>query len=223
MNEEKSEGDGPSPVGKGANKIESSKSGRGALNTPSLGSGGAILIGHSMGGYITLAFAEKYPFQLSAFGLFHSTAFADSEEKKEVRQKGIRFMEEHGAAEFLKTAIPNLYSPQTKEAHPEWIREHLAVVHNFSAPVLVSYYKAMMQRPDRTDVLKTSHLPVLFVMGQHDSAVPLQDGLKQCHLPHLSYIHILEQSGHMGMIEEKEETNRILVEFVNTIEKTALT
>src|SRR5438309_1230925 len=62
----------------------------------------SILIGHSMGGYITLAFAEKYPEQLCGFGLFHSTAFADSEEKKETRRKGIRFIEEHGAYEFLK-------------------------------------------------------------------------------------------------------------------------
>ena len=50
------------------------------------------LIGHSMGGYITLAFAEKYSNRLNGFGLFHSTAFADSEEKKATRQKGIEFI-----------------------------------------------------------------------------------------------------------------------------------
>jgi hypothetical protein len=58
-------------------------------------------------------------------------------------------------------------------------------------------------------------------MGQHDTAVPLQDGLKQCYLPQLAYIHILEASGHMGMIEEKEKTARLLTQFVNTIEITA--
>lgn len=179
------------------------------------------LIGHSMGGYITLAFAERYPEHLNSFGLFHSSAFADSEEKKETRQKGIRFIEDHGAAEFLKTATPNLYAPQSKETHPEWIEEHLALVHNFSAASLVSYYTSMIQRPDRTAVLRESKVPVLFVMGQHDMAVPLQDGLKQCYLPQLSYIHILRNSGHMGMIEERNETNQILSQFVNTTEKTA--
>lgn len=182
---------------------------------------GAVLIGHSMGGYITLAFAEKYPALLRAFGLFHSTAFADSEEKKKTREKGIRFIEEHGAAEFLKTATPNLYAPGSKEAHPEWIEEHLAAVHNFLGPNLVSYYKAMIKRPDRTGVLRNSKVPVLFVLGRHDTAVPLEDGLKQCYLPQLSYIHILENAGHMGMIEEKENTNQILSQFVNTIEITA--
>jgi pimeloyl-ACP methyl ester carboxylesterase len=188
---------------------------------PPKGGGGAVLIGHSMGGYITLAFAEKYPELLRGFGLFHSTAFADSEEKKETRRKGIRFIEEHGAAEFLKTATPNLYAPQSREQHPHWIEEHLALVHNFSAENLVHYYMAMIQRPDRTPVLKQSKVPVLFVMGQHDTAVPLQDGLKQCHLPQLSYIHILERTGHMGMIEERERANLILSQFVITIEKFA--
>jgi pimeloyl-ACP methyl ester carboxylesterase len=174
-----------------------------------------------MGGYITLAFAEKYPELLRAFGLFHSTAFADSEEKKEIRRKGIGFIREHGALEFLKTATPNLYAPRSKEDHPEWIADHLATVHNFSAENLVHYYMAMIQRPDRTAMLTEAKVPVLFVMGQHDTAVPLADGLKQCYLPQLSYIHILENSGHMGMIEEREATNRILSQFVFTTETTA--
>ena len=80
--------------------------------------GEAILIGHSMGGYITLAVVEKYPALLKGFGLFHSSAFADSEEKKETRQKGIRFIQEHSATEFLRTATPNLYAPSTRERHP---------------------------------------------------------------------------------------------------------
>jgi pimeloyl-ACP methyl ester carboxylesterase len=66
-----------------------------------------VLIGHSMGGYITLAFAEKYPQLLKAFGLFHSTAFADSEEKKQVRQKSIAFIRQHGAAKFIEQSTPN--------------------------------------------------------------------------------------------------------------------
>jgi pimeloyl-ACP methyl ester carboxylesterase len=181
----------------------------------------AILIGHSMGGYVTLAFAESYPGTLQAFGLFHSSAFADSEEKKETRRKGIRFIQEHGAAEFLKTATPNLYSPQSRENHPEWIAEHLAATHNFSADALVNYYMAMIDRPDRTAVLEQSTVPVLFVMGRYDAAVPLQDGLKQCHLPSLSYIHILDETGHMGMIEEKPQTAELLSAFVFTLEKTA--
>src|SRR4051812_20227657 len=59
------------------------------------------VIGHSMGGYITLAIAEKYPELLNGFGLFHSTAFADNEEKKQTRQKSIEFIQSHDAISFL--------------------------------------------------------------------------------------------------------------------------
>ena len=62
-----------------------------------------VMIGHSMGGYITLAFAEMYWNHLTAFGLFHSSAYADSKEKITTRQKGIEFINEHGAFAFLKT------------------------------------------------------------------------------------------------------------------------
>lgn len=183
--------------------------------------GGEVLIGHSMGGYITLAFAEKYSADLRGFGLFHSTAFADNEEKKELRRKGIRFIETHGAVEFLKTSIPNLYSSKTREEHPNVIEEHLEAVRNFSASSLVSYYKAMLERPDRTAILKESKVPVLFVMGRHDNAVPVKDGLLQCHLPQTAYIHVLQNSAHAGMVEEAAEADQILSQFVNDIQKTA--
>lgn len=172
------------------------------------------IIGHSMGGYITLAFAEKYPEQVSAFGLFHSSAFADSEEKKATRRKGIEFIKEHGAFEFLKTTTPNLFSPKTKEENPGLIDKQIATLDNFLPAALVSYYDAMMNRPDRTEVLRKATVPVLFIMGKYDVAVPVEDGLKQCHLPEKSYIHILHESGHMGMLEEPGNSNRFLEKFL---------
>ena len=184
---------------------------------PLAGGRGAVLIGHSMGGYITLALAEKYPELISAFGLFHSSAFADNEEKKATRRKGIEFILEHGAFEFLKTATPNLFSPITKEENPALIDKQIARLNNFSPTALVSYYKAMINRPDRTVILRKATVPVLFIMGKYDVAVPVEDGLKQCHLPEKSYIHILRQSGHMGMLEEPEISNRFLEEFLQEI------
>lgn len=172
-----------------------------------------ILIGHSMGGYITLAFAEKYTGSLQAFGLFHSSAFADSEEKKETRKKGIAFIRDHGGFAFLQTATPNLFSPSFKAGHKPVVDHFIQSLNNFSAESLVSYYEAMMKRPDRTTVLKNTTLPVLFVIGEHDTAIPLADGLKQCHLPGISYIHILDQSGHMGMLEEPDRSNKALEQF----------
>jgi pimeloyl-ACP methyl ester carboxylesterase len=174
-----------------------------------------VLIGHSMGGYITLSFAEQFSPMLLGFGLFHSSAFADSEEKKETRRKGIKFMEENGANAFLKTAVPNLYAPATKKENAALIEEHLLAVQNQQAPALINYYEAMINRKDKTHLLKDSSLPILFVLGRWDTAVPLEDGLKQCHLPQLSYIEILNGSGHMGMIEEVEKSAAIVNQFLS--------
>jgi pimeloyl-ACP methyl ester carboxylesterase len=172
------------------------------------------VIGHSMGGYILLAFAEKYWNHLTAFGLFHSSAFADGEEKKATRRKGIEFINQHGAFEFLKTATPNLFAPKTRDERPELIDKQVAGLDNFSAPALVSYYESMIRRPDRTGVLQKAAVPVLFIMGKYDNAIPLEDGLKQCHLPEKSYIYILHESGHMGMLEEAKKSSGILEKFL---------
>ncbi|MEO8403073.1 MAG: alpha/beta hydrolase [Chitinophagaceae bacterium] len=180
-----------------------------------IGIEGAVLIGHSMGGYIALAFAEKYPGYLQALGLFHSSAFPDSEEKKATRRKGIAFIQGNSGFEFLKTTSPNLFSPVSKSENQLLINEFIQSLNNFSGKTLVSYYEAMIKRPDRLHVLKNSKVPILFILGEFDPAVPLQDGLKLCHLPEKAYIHILRKSGHMGMLEEAETSNKMLEKFIN--------
>ena len=172
------------------------------------------VIGHSLGGYITLALVESYWNHVNAFGLFHSSAFADTDEKKETRKKGIEFIKQKGAFEFLKTATPNLFSPNSKEQIPNSIATFIESLKDFTPQALIAYYNAMMARPDRTSILKNTKNPVLFIAGEHDNAIPLNDVLKQCYLPEKSYIHVLKKSGHMGMMEETQNANRIVEEFL---------
>jgi pimeloyl-ACP methyl ester carboxylesterase len=173
-----------------------------------------ILIGHSMGGYITLAFAEKYPQYLSAFGLFHSSAFADTTKKKETRRKAIDFIKEKGAYTFLKTSTPNLFTQQYKDAHADKVEALIEAGKKFTDEALIQYYEAMIARPDRTAVLKSFSKPILFIIGQHDQAIPFDASMKQCHLPSQSHVHILRKSAHMGMWEEAEKANNILLSFL---------
>ena len=175
------------------------------------------MIGHSMGGYITLSYVEKYTSSLNAFGLFHSTSYADSEEKKAARRKGIEFIKQHGAFEFLKTTSPNLFSSISAGKMKNTIDSFINGLDHFTPNALTAYYEAMMQRPDRSSLLGKSKISILFVMGQYDNAVPLNDSLQQCHLPQKSFIHILSGSGHMGMMEEPDKSNAILENFLNSI------
>lgn len=169
------------------------------------------VIGHSMGGYITLAFAEKYPALLKAFGLVHSTAFADSEEKKLARAKSIEFIRNNGAYEFLKTSIPGLF----KKPSDPYVNALIEKGKNFTPEALIQYYEAMIVRPDRTDLLKNFNGPVLFIIGEHDTAVPFQQSLQQCYLPGESQVHILRNSAHMGMQEEPGKMGEIVMRFLN--------
>jgi pimeloyl-ACP methyl ester carboxylesterase len=173
-----------------------------------------VLIGHSMGGYISLAFTEKYPDKIGALGLFHSSSYADSPEKKEARDKNIRFIQKNGANLFVEQAIPGLFSDEFKYNHPEEIRRLIDRYANFEQDSLVLYLNAMKRRPATTGILKSITKPVLFIMGEEDKAVTLNDALEQCHLPQISYIHILTHTAHMGMIENTSLCNSFIDQFL---------
>ncbi|HEX8462099.1 MAG TPA: alpha/beta hydrolase [Segetibacter sp.] len=174
-----------------------------------------VMIGHSMGGHITIAYAALFSARLTAFGFVHSTAFADSEDKKQTRAKGIKFMEEHGVYTFLKTTTPNLFAVKFKSEQPEKINELVEKGHSIAAEALIQYYRAMMNRPDRTVTLKNSKVPVLFVIGTEDAATPLTELLQQVHLPAIANIHILNEVGHMSMLEKPEELAMHIHHFIN--------
>jgi pimeloyl-ACP methyl ester carboxylesterase len=161
-----------------------------------------------------LAFAEKYPAMLKAFGMVHSTASADTEEKKQNRRKGIEFINTHGVHEFMKGSTPNLFSEHTKELNPGLVNALINQYKDMKPEALTAYYEAMMQRPERKEVLKNFTRPVLFIGGEQDNTVPYDQVMQQSRLPLVSYLHTLHLSGHMGMWEEPNETSFILEEFI---------
>ena len=175
------------------------------------------LLGHSMGGYITLALIEKYSTLFSSFGLIHSSAFTDDEEKKAARKKSIEFIKTNGAYEFLKTSIPNLFY-KSKEGHNPTVAYMNILIEKgkkFSAEALIAYYNAMINRVDKTNVLKTFCNPILFIIGEHDLAISFKQSMQQCHLPQQTHVIILRNTAHMGMWEETEKTNNTLSTFLS--------
>lgn len=172
------------------------------------------VIGHSMGGYIALAYAEKYPEKIEKLGLFHSTALPDSEEKKQGREKSIQFIEKSGSERFLKEMIPGLFGKETAENNPELIQQTFEQYKTFNPEALIQYYRLMMARPDRTDVLKHAKFPFLLILGEQDSLIPLEKGLELAKLAAFTQVEIFTQSGHMGMLEEPEKAIRVVKEFL---------
>lgn len=177
-----------------------------------------ILLGHSMGGYITLAFAEMYPERLLAFGLIHSTTYADTEEKKEMRRKAIAFINTHESAAFLKTSTPNLFSESFQREHASIIANLIEKSSTLQPSVFIAHYQAIMARPDRTHVLAESKVPVLMVIGKEDKAVNPADAQAQSKLNPLCTAVILD-TGHMSMLEAPEELNLQIMSFIDKVSK----
>lgn len=179
--------------------------------------GRCVFIGHSMGGYISLAFAESYPERLMALGLFHSTAYADSEEKKVNRRKSIEFIRQHGAAPYIRQSTPNLFAAETREDRPALVEEMIRRYSDLPGNSLIAYLSAMMQRPERLSVLEQFGGPVLFIIGEKDQVVPLDQSLKQSHLPRIAQVGILPGAGHMGMLEDAAAGSGMIHKFLTFI------
>ncbi len=174
------------------------------------------LLGHSMGGYITLAFAEKYPDLLEGFGLFHSTAYADDEAKKEQRKKTLAFMENHGAAAFIRQSGPNMYAEEFAEKNPELVKNHVERYSQLPTDAVITGFKAIMNRPDRTHILSETSLPVLFIFGKQDKLIVFEKNIGLSELPPKASTVILTEAGHMGMIEDTDACADSIKTFLET-------
>lgn len=178
-----------------------------------------VMIGHSMGGYIALAFADKYPRNLLGLGLLHSTAYADSAEKKANRLKAIQTMKRYGGPAFLKSMIPTLFAPSFKAAHPAVIQELIREGNDFQTKALQQYYRMMLDRTDKTRLFSELPIPFLFISGTEDKAAPPGDLIAQSALPEIAMIEILDQAGHMGFIEKPGAVNRIVLDFLSLVQQ----
>lgn len=177
-----------------------------------------VMAGHSMGGYVTLAFAEKYPEFLSGICLFHSSALPDSEEKKLDRDRTINIVK-RDAMVFIRAVIPNMFSVSGKEIFKKEVEDMISLAAKTQVQGIIATLEGMKIRKDRTDVLRKMNCPVLFIAGKEDNAVPFEGLLPQIALPKHCEALILEKVGHSGYIEAKEETLRTLLNFAKSFHR----
>ena len=169
-----------------------------------------IVIGHSLGGYVTLEMIAEEPTLFSGFGLFHSTAFADTEEKRQNRNKVIEFVRKNGVHPFIDTFVPGLFC---QKKHPA-IEEVYKMASNTKKKTLIAYSLAMRDRPDNTPILKGYGGPCLLIAGKQDVIIPYTTIEQQSRLNQNIRLHILENSGHMGMFEEAAAAYKAVQNFV---------
>lgn len=172
-----------------------------------------VLLGHSMGGYATLAFAKKYHTMLTGFGLMHSTANADNEERKKKRDQGIALVKEKGAAIYVRNFIPPLFAPDTSK---ELIEARQVSNSNITAEAVIACLEAMKNRDDSNAFIQETNLPVAFFIGKQDVLIPEADMLAQAASAKTAKVVYLEKAAHMGMLEVPEQVKegiRTFAEF----------
>jgi pimeloyl-ACP methyl ester carboxylesterase len=164
-----------------------------------------VLIGHSMGGYVSLAFADKYPEMIKGLGMFHSSAFADSKETRQNRMRTNEFIKKNHF-HFLCEFIPSLFTAENRIKYKSDIEKLVTVAKNMSVQGVIAANMGMAARSDRTHVLKSLQVPVLFIAGKQDVRVPFDKMLEQIVMPNDSVALLLGDVAHMGYLEAKEKT-----------------
>jgi 3-oxoadipate enol-lactonase len=164
----------------------------------------AAIAGHSMGGYVALAFARLYPNRVSGLGLVSSQVLADPPERKEGRYKSAADVSANGIGSVVETMTPKFTTDERLQAYARTSMEHQ------SPAAYIGALKAMAERADSTALLAALHVPVVVIHGDADSLIPLdrareiKAALPQAHLVEIS------GAGHMPMMEAKEKTAEAL-------------
>lgn len=179
-----------------------------------LGVAKVYVIGHSMGGYVAEAFAAKYTDRVEGIVLFHSTPNADSAEKKQNREREIEMVQAD-----KKTLIVNMFAPK---GFAEQNRRRLSgVIRQFEEMMLINedegiiaLLRGMMERADMNEAMRKLPIPQLFIFGMHDEFIPVEaaEALAAAHPQ--AQVAWLENSGHMGFVEEPMPARDIILNFV---------
>ena len=179
--------------------------------------GRAVIIGHSMGGYATLALADIFPEMIVGFCLFHSHALPDPEEKKLNRDKEALLVKEGKKSQVIKLNIPNAFASENHDSFQKQIGWAKDIALKTADKGIISALAGMKARPDRRDVVKNSVEPVMIIAGKKDYYIPFSVYEEHFNLASKSTVLILENSGHMGFIEEREKSLEGVLEFLDQL------
>ena len=176
-----------------------------------------LLVCHSMGGYVALALAERWPERVAGLALINSTALADTDEKRQNREKNIGFVERHGVARFMESFVRPLFAPANRDRLTD-ARALLEEIGKATPETTITgALRGMAARPERTKVLSLARFPVLMVAGKHDVAVQFEEAVRQAALPPVGAALFLEGSGHLAYLEQPAETRQAVLALAGAV------
>jgi len=170
-----------------------------------------IFIGHSMGGYVALAFAEKYPEGIKGLVLLNSTALPDEEDKKLNRERSINAIKQYPDT-FVKLAIPNLFSEENRTRFKPEIEALTKEALKTPQQGIIAALEGMKIRKDRTFIYNSAAYPILMIISKKDPALDVDSLYKQLEGTQVM-IHEFPD-GHMSYIENYPEIIGVLKDFI---------
>ncbi|WP_264566344.1 alpha/beta fold hydrolase [Flavobacterium sp. N3904] len=170
----------------------------------------AILVGHSMGGYVALAFAEMYPEKMKGLVLLNSTSKEDSPERKKNRDRAIKAVKKDYET-FIRLSIANLFSEDNREILSNEIEG--VKIQAIKTPLqgIVASLEGMKVRKDREFLLHTTTYPKLLILGKKDPVLNYEENLEQIKGTDVELVTF--EDGHMSSIENQAELLTVLAKF----------
>ncbi len=173
-----------------------------------------FLAGHSMGGYVAMSYLANYPDKLSGICLFHSHPFPDTEEKKANRDREIEVIRQGRQEVLFNTNVPKGFATDNLESFSEKVEWAKQIARHCKPDGIIALLEGLKIRPDRQDLLKDTHLPILFVLGRKDNYIDFDNMFSVAQRSQNKKILGLENAGHMGFIEEPGPCIEMLKSFV---------
>lgn len=177
----------------------------------------AFLAGHSLGGYVALAFVELFSEYLSGYCLFHSHPFADTPEALEKREREIRIVKAGKKDIMYPDNVTMMYASPNVERFSGAIERSKAIASGIPGEGIIAVLRGMMARPSRLKVMEDGRVPCLWILGRMDNYIPYGAVQEKVALPPDAEVALLEDSGHMGFIEEPERSAEVLDQFIGRI------
>ncbi len=176
-----------------------------------------VLVGLSMGGYIALAFCQKYAKWLSGLCLVSTRATPDTEEGKANRDKLASIAKDQGIEALVNLLISKMVSPTTLKNKPELLQELKTIMLNSSLEGVIGSLQAMKNRPDYSSILPYLNLPTLIIHGKDDVLASVAESEKMAQMIPESRLEVISDAGHMVNMEQPESFNSILSDFINIL------
>ncbi len=173
-----------------------------------------IFIGHSMGGYIALAFADLFPNSVKGLCLLNSTAYADSDEKKTNRDRAINVVKQNHKL-FVQVSIPQLFSEENRTYLQSEIEEVTKEALKTSKQGIIASLEGMKIRKDRTSILKNTAFKTFLILGERDAVLDFETHRKQVENTSTKIVKLSQ--GHMSHIENKQKLILGLKNFINLV------